>query len=74
MKKLLFVLAMAVVSVQAQAASYLEDFRGMAGALSDPTSDICENDTLDHAFMLRWQSYPPLTSYSTTAGFQVNTG
>lgn len=74
MKKLLLVVALAAPSLQAHAASYLETFQGMAGALCDPTTDICENDTPDHAFMLRWQSSPPLTSHSTTTGFRVNTG
>lgn len=74
MKKPLLVLTMAAASLQAHAASYLETFQGMAGELCDPTTNACENDTPDHAFMLRWQNSPPLTSHSTTTGFHLNTG
>ncbi|MDD5035286.1 MAG: hypothetical protein PHE55_11080 [Methylococcaceae bacterium] len=73
MNKTLPMLILAAISMQAQAASYLETFQGMSGALCDPY-DICVNDTTDHQFLLRWQNSPPKMSYSTTVGFQIKTG
>lgn len=73
MKKTIPALILMAASMQAQATSYLEDFQGMSGALCD-IYDSCENDTPDHVFMLHWQNYTPITSQSTTTGFEINTG
>lgn len=75
MKKTFFALLLAAASIQANAApvSYLETFQGMSGELCDQLTDICANDTPDHAFTLRYHIYPPM-NYATSAGFQVNTG